>query len=53
VWNDLCEASADLVRAFVEARLSDRARRIAQTVIQQHACPAAPFEAALAGGPVP
>jgi tetratricopeptide (TPR) repeat protein len=51
VRNDLCEASADLAQAFLEARNTDRAREIRQTAMERYACPAAPFRSVLPDGP--
>jgi len=41
--NDVCQASADLVQVFREARQTDRAREIKQTATQRYACPAGAF----------
>jgi tetratricopeptide (TPR) repeat protein len=51
VRNDLCEASADLAQAFLEARNTDWAREIQQTAMERYACPAAPFRSVLPDGP--
>lgn len=40
VRNDLCQASADLAQAFLEARKPDRASEIKSTAIQRYDCPA-------------
>jgi tetratricopeptide (TPR) repeat protein len=41
--NDLCQASAELVPVFLEARETDRAREIKRTAIQRYACPTGAF----------